>query len=1182
MNTTGKKSVSAGRRFKGSLLRQRGAALLVFSIIIVMAALAYLVSGFSPDFSEASRERKTQEALAKAREALIGYALQYREDQRKTGTLDAMYGYLPMPDVGTTRFHAMQTPSCNIEGCAMSFVNGAFPSDTETIIGRLPWRTLGLEPIRDGQGECLWYAVSANHKSLGISSTIRMNWDTLGHLDVVVANSSAALVSALANAHERPVVVIFSPGPPLPGQNRSPPPSPPPAGDDVTECGGNYNVANYLDPAVPAALGGVTNYLAGTNSASGVTGDSDPDNDPDAPKALSQRGKVFDTGGAFLPHACQGANCNLVANDKGLELTGDTLFGAIRKHAYFRTDINAMLDRMTDCLRDSGVPGPNAKIAGLDNDVNLCYGFNKVPLGYFPHYREMVFVAAGSPNVNGTGCAGALLFSSQRGPGQLRQSFANRSNPINYLEGINHTSFTGPGTPYSGPEFFERISPAHTQFQDIVRCIPSTPSFVTTSSPGLALAGLPQLANYSPITRTLTLGQPVAAALPATVSNFLYGCAWRPETHTLGGGMRSYFTFRIDDAAWPLATWPTLGFTFTLADGDNNGTDACGAAAQHLGYSGNNTESPFIVQPKIAFEVDPRRETGFNASLPDHLLNGRNDPASGTYTGGHVAITYWGGETTLPSILIPPCTPPFYLSGLTCALPQEEDDNVHAWPTLLFPQARPGYPPPPANPAVPATELAVPPDSPAGVYKLDTDLTSTPTNQDFHVRVELTRTGYTRVATATNLNLSAPGNPVNGVTLAAGDRVWVRYQTVSSENGFYAWNGAATPMTRLADGESSSNFSLPRVRVATTGNVDTTLPGDTIDSVFLFAGDRILVKNQAAAAQNGVYVWNAPALPMTRADDADSAAELAGMVVEVRQGALNAGSIWRQNTTNLVLDTTALSWGNIRIKLAAPASTNLLSPGAELDGIRMKAGDRVFVKTKGIYIWNGAAVPMSPAPAPDNTAGSIFQVLQGSEASSWWRYDGAAWLRLSVRVAAQSNLTLAAPGASIDGVAMAVGDRVLVKSQTSAAENGIYVWNGAAVPMSRAADAATPAMLAGALTQVLEGSDVARAFRQTTLAASGTIDVSSVQWAAHDRSTSYLLEIWILLDSVSYTDKIAAMKDTTRAMSLLYPGFTPHLQDRPVIPYSFRNARLGYTIGQRTSVNDQTVLISNSFTTWLE
>jgi len=59
------------------------------------------------------------------------------------------------------------------------------------------------------------------------------------------------------------------------------------------------------------------------------------------------------------------------------------------------------------------------------------------------------------------------------------------------------------------------------------------------------------------------------------------------------------------------------------------------------------------------------------------------------------------------------------------------------------------------------------------------------------------------------------------------------------------------------------------------------------------------------------------------------------------------------------------------------------------------------------------------------------------------------------------------------------------------------------------------------------------------------------------------------------------MQDTTRPMRFLYPTFTPHLQDRPVIPYPFRNARPGFTIGQRTSINDQTVTIGNYFTTWL-
>ncbi len=1179
------KSVSPGRRIAPPARRQRGAALLIFLLLVVMGALVYLIGGFGPDFSEAARTQQTQDALSKARDALIGYALRYREDQRAQGQPDRMYGYLPLPDLGSTRNN--NAPACALEGCdAANFAGNALNA---TVIGRLPWRTLGIEPLRDAGGECLWYLVSGGHQRIQLMAP--MNWDSLGHLDVRVADGTAALVSILATAHDRPLAIVFSPGPPLPGQNRGQV-----GGDLVDNCGGNYDVVNYLDPVNAAALGGVTNYLAGTNSAYGVTGDADLSNDPDAPKALSTRGKVFDPGGAFLPHACQGANCNLLANDGGLELTGDTLFGAVRKHAYFRTDINSLLDRSTDCLRDEiaagGGPAGYARIAGADN--NACYGSGVVPLGYYPNWRDQIFVGRGAMNVNGVGganCPAVLLFSGQRGPGQLRQSLANRNLAANYLEGINLASYTGAGTLFSGPELFERVSPTQTLFQDIVRCVPSTPSFVTTSSPGLALAGLPQLANYSPATRILTLGQPVAAALPGSVNNFLYGCAWRAESHTLGGGLRSYFTFRINDTGG--ATWPTMGITFAMVDGDNNATDACGAAAQHLGYSGNNTESPFIVQPKIAFEVDPRRETGFNASNPDHLLNGRNDPASPAYTGGHVAISYWGGEaalnTTYTNPTPPPvCPPPFYQTIFFCALPQEEDDNVHGWPTPLLPQVRTGYPPPPTNPAVPATELSVPPDAPMGAYKLDTDLTATPVNKDFHVRVELTRTTApnVRVSTAANLNLASPGNPVNGVTLTAGDRVWVRQQTVSAENGFYVWNGAGIAMTPLSapTAESASNFSLPRVRVATTGPIDTNLPGDTLDGVYLFDGDRVLVKNQAASAQNGVYVWHAAALPMTRAEDADSAAELAGMVVEVRQGASHAGSIWRQNTTNLVLDTTALSWSNIRVKLAVdpPPAIDVNSPGATLDGIRMKLGDRVFIKTKGIYIWNGAAVPMTAAPAPDNAAGGIVQILQGSEASSWWRYDGAAWTRLSVRVAAQSNLTLAAPGAIIDGVAMAAGDRVLVKSQTNAAENGIYVWTAPAAAMTRAADAATPALLAGALTQVLAGSDVGRAFRQTTLAASGTIDVSPVQWAALDRSTSYLLEIWILLDSVSYTDKIAAMKDTTRAMSLLYPGFTPHLQDRPVIPYSFRNARPGFTIGQRTSVNDQTVSIMNSFTTWLE
>jgi hypothetical protein len=85
------------------------------------------------------------------------------------------------------------------------------------------------------------------------------------------------------------------------------------------------------------------------------------------------------------------------------------------------------------------------------------------------------------------------------------------------------------------------------------------------------------------------------------------------------------------------------------------------------------------------------------------------------------------------------------------------------------------------------------------------------------------------------------------------------------------------------------------------------------------------------------------------------------------------------------------------------------------------------------------------------------------------------------RVSTQANIDLANPGAAIDGVTLVVGDRVLVRHQTLDAENGVYVWNGSAVPMTRATDADAPVELAQAVIEVKEGTDKGFTFRQTEL-----------------------------------------------------------------------------------------------------
>jgi len=94
--------------------------------------------------------------------------------------------------------------------------------------------------------------------------------------------------------------------------------------------------------------------------------------------------------------------------------------------------------------------------------------------------------------------------------------------------------------------------------------------------------------------------------------------------------------------------------------------------------------------------------------------------------------------------------------------------------------------------------------------------------------------------------------------------------------------------------------------------------------------------------------------------------------------------------------------------------------------------------------------------------------------------EGLAW-KDSCRVATQANISLASPGATIDAITMASGDRVLVRAQTAGAENGIYIWNGAATPATRALDASTAAELEQAVTTIEEGTSQGVTYRQTVV-----------------------------------------------------------------------------------------------------
>lgn len=113
------------------------------------------------------------------------------------------------------------------------------------------------------------------------------------------------------------------------------------------------------------------------------------------------------------------------------------------------------------------------------------------------------------------------------------------------------------------------------------------------------------------------------------------------------------------------------------------------------------------------------------------------------------------------------------------------------------------------------------------------------------------------------------------------------------------------------------------VRIATTvaGTLATSFEdGDTIDGVVLATGDRILIKDQAAPADNGLYVVAASGAP-TRSTDADAGSELPGSTVVAILGTANANTQWTCNNTGTpTLGVTALTF--VRINTGSPFASN--------------------------------------------------------------------------------------------------------------------------------------------------------------------------------------------------------------------------------------------------------------------
>jgi hypothetical protein len=173
--------MSAPRTLTRRGLRERGHAILL-TLVVIATGVTLLTYGASADVARRlNSDAQTERVLALAKQALIARAV---ADANRPGSL-------PCPD---------------------PLNNGNSPGlDCGSLyIGRLPWRTLGLEDLRDASGERLWYVLSPNFTD---ATGVRINSDTRGTLTVYGGSTAHVLGDEVA-------ALIIAPGSALGGQLR--------------------------------------------------------------------------------------------------------------------------------------------------------------------------------------------------------------------------------------------------------------------------------------------------------------------------------------------------------------------------------------------------------------------------------------------------------------------------------------------------------------------------------------------------------------------------------------------------------------------------------------------------------------------------------------------------------------------------------------------------------------------------------------------------------------------------------------------------------------------------------------------------------------------------------------------------------------------------------------------------
>jgi hypothetical protein len=656
-----------------SFRRMQGSAL-VFILIIMVVGAAFLVSALKSN-PQIERDKITADALAQAKDALIGYAATFADKDVRY-----VFGHLPCPDIVGYANEGSQAGTCSGKHISA--------------IGRLPWKTLGLPPLRDSSGECLWYAVSGSFKT-GTKPDL-LNWDSVGQFEIFDAEGTTKIAGT--TPENRAVAVIFSAGSALSSQDRT-------SNGSAPECGGNYTASNYLETAnsinnavVNTVAEAVSQFIAGKKTDTFndrilfITADeifakriekradfpgtyfSDTANL--TPTALNDFALDLDTG--FIDNVNQSnqylggvsgnprvygllqktAQClvkygknNSTASDKRLPWAAPLNVSSFLYDA-LDDSVNLRAGRVPFKVDTSAITAPTNPLVTSSNSYRLLT-IARCPIGWvnvageptsstssdgwWGKWKDHLFYAVADAfkptstvatqatpcdsgsclTVDGIGpYAAVLMFSGKKLASQGRGTLAQKIDASNYLEGANATAIASGG----GTAFTKSISATQN---DTLICIKQDLSIdMTCNNPGSSNPptviefGGGHIEDFVPAGDTgfLTINDDNSVTMLSGQGTNKSVCFWYPTAQNLAGKtMRAYFSFKITSIdSTNDSKDEGDGLTFSMIPG-SAANSVCGSETGN-GFAGGN-----IPAPNVAIEIDTYPTSGVNDPSGNHV-----------------------------------------------------------------------------------------------------------------------------------------------------------------------------------------------------------------------------------------------------------------------------------------------------------------------------------------------------------------------------------------------------------------------------------------------------------------------------------------------------------------------------------------------------------------------------------